>query len=201
MKNHGKKKLLFFLLLCISVVVLTVAFMAVFHIYRASLPRGCAYAEEIKVLNNSFPSDIIVYGEDVGFNEALNYRTIQQISEENLTSDSKHKYTFFVINDRQGKLEITDDEFALCKKMCDEHNMNFFYIGTQYLEHLQTFGFHRGLYTDDACGVGYVQGEMGHTTIQGLWTTTEEMYYSKNPELLGQLLAYSFVDDVIKMLN
>ncbi len=188
-------------LLIAAMVLLAIAFIWISKVVRTPTSVAGSYDKEIKVLNESFPSDIIVYGEDVGFHEALNYRTIEEISEENLTSDTKYKYTFFVINDRGGKLEITDEELKLCKKMCDEHNMNFFYIGTQYLEHLQAFGFHRGLYTDDACGVGYVQGEMGHTTIQGLWTTTEEMYYSKNPELLGQLLAYSFVDDVIKMLN
>lgn len=157
--------------------------------------------DEIKILNDNYPSDIIVYGEKIEFSAELNFRTITEISEDNLISDSKYKYTFFVINDREGKLNISDNEFELCKKMCDEYNMNFFYIGEQYLTHLKDFGFYNNLYMEDILGIGYVISPYGHTTIQGFWSSTEEEHYSNNNELLGQVLIYAFVDNVIKMVN
>lgn len=159
------------------------------------------YDDEIKILNDNYPSDIIVYGEDVGFDEDLKFRTISELSRASLTSASKYKYTFLVINDRKGELSITDDEFQLCKELCDEQNLNFFYIGEQYLYHLKDFGFYDSLYADNLCGIGYVVSPFGHTGMEGFWTETEEELYSDNPRLLGQVLAYAFVDNVIRMMN
>lgn len=162
----------------------------------------CNYEDEIKILNERFISDIIVYGEDVNFDKALNYRTITSITDDNLKSDSKYKYSFFIINDRTGNLKITDDEFMLCKKVCDENNINFYYIGKQYLEHLQEFGFHSGLYRDDLCGIGYIlKPVIGRSVLQGIWSTTEEEISKKNKGLLGQLLAVSFVNNIIRVFE
>lgn len=203
--NKKKKKILIVLLFIIGFAVLAVAVLALGSLLGTPISSddgGTAiYDNEIKVLNDNYPSDIIVFGEDVGFNSKLKFRTITEITEENLTSDSQYKYSFFVINDREGKLNISDEEFELCKKMCDENNLNFFYIGEHYLARLKNFGFYDGLYADNLLGIGYVITPTGHAAIQGFWTTEEEEHYHNNPDLLGQLLALSFVNDVIKMLN
>lgn len=159
------------------------------------------YEDEINVLNVNFPSDIIVYGEEVGFDSKLKYREITDITEENLTSDSKYKYTFLVINDREGKLDITEEDLALCKKMCEKKDMNFFYIGEKQLENLKTAGFYSLSSSDDVMGIGYVISPTGNVSVQGFWSSIEEEHSKKNSGLLGQILVYEFVDDVIKMMN
>lgn len=200
-----KKRILFFIFLLIGLGVVVIALIFGSKLFESPNTSGSVieslYDNEIKVLNDSYPSDIIVYGEDVGFDSKLKFRTITEITESNLTSDSKYKYTFFVINDREGKLNISDEEFTLCKKMCDGKNMNFFYIGEQYLSHLKNFGFYDSLYADNLLGIAYVIAPTGFATIQGFWTTEEEEHYQGNSGLLGQILAYAFVDDVIKMMN
>ena len=198
--NKKKFALLFTALFALIIIsVLVIVFSGSLEV--SSENAEGTYDDEIKILNDNYPSDIIVYGEDVGFDENLNFRTITELSSASLTSDPKYKYTFLVINDREGKLNITDDEFQLCKELCDEQNLNFFYIGEQYLSHLKDFGFYDSLYADNLCGIGYVISPFGHTTLQGVWTTTEEEIYPDNPELLGQILAYAFVDNVIRMMN
>lgn len=162
----------------------------------------CNYSDEIRILNENFPSDIVVYGEDVNFDQSLNYRVITQISEENLKCDKKYKYSFFVINDRSGNLEISDEEFALCKRLCDEKDINFYYIGEHYLAHLEEFGFHSGLFRDDLCGIGYVlKPAVGRSVVQGIWSRTEEEMAAQNDKLLGQILVMSFVNNVIRAFN
>jgi len=163
-----------------------------------------SYNGYIKVLNDSYPSDIIVYGEDIGFRSTLNYRVITEINEENLTSDPKYQYSFFVINDRSGSLKITDREFALCKKLADENNQSFFYIGQQYVQKLREFDFYDQLLTDQGSyyGVAYVISpfEPGHGMVHGFWMSTEEEHYLTNNELLGHILTLHFVD-TIKRFN
>ncbi len=197
-----KKKMIFIMIFVLGIIIVSILLIFGNNIWGLNSENiQGVYDKEIKILNNNFPSDIIVYGEDVGFDDKLNFRTVSELSEDSLKSNSEYRYTFLVINDREGKLKITDEEFQLCKKMCEDHNLNFYYIGSQYLLHLKDFGFHDGLYADDSCGIGYVISPFGYATIQGIWTMTEEEYYLNSPELLGQILACSFVDDVIKMMN
>lgn len=154
----------------------------------------CANPNDIRALNESYPSDIILYGEDGIFHESLNYRVIDKISESELISEPKFKYTFFVIVDREGKLNITDDEFRIVKNVCDNHNVNFYYIGEQYLDKLVQLGFTSELFYDNTRGIGYEirpTGEM--CEVEGFWSELEEEIYLKNRGLLGEILTREFV--------
>ena len=159
-----------------------------------------SYDGYIRILNDLCPSDIIVYGEDIGFRSTLNYRVITEITEDSLTSDPKYKYSFFVINDRSGALKITDDEFALCKRIAEENNQSFFYVGQQYFKKLKEFGFYDYLLTDpdNYHGVAYVISPFspGHGMIHGFWMSSEEEHYLKNNELLGHILTLQFTDAI-----
>lgn len=198
MKKHIKPLLIF-----LGIIIVVVSGWLIYQYFSQPVSNVVgSYDKEIKILNESYPSDIMVYGEDVGFDERLIYRTIDTLTEENLKSESKYKYSFLVINDRSGNLKITDEEFELCKMMCDEFDMNFYYIGEQYLTNLKNFGFCRGLYRDDLRGLAYViiPNTKEHADVQGFWTTAEEDIITKNPGLLGTALTYSFVDNVIRSI-
>ena len=162
-----------------------------------------SYEQSIYVLNENYPSDIVVLGDDVGFRDKLKYRQITEMTEENLRSEDSFKYTFFVINDRKGTLTLTDEDFALCKKIVDEKAISFYYIGTQYLPQLKKHGFFENEFTDDYMGIAYVlaSNPSGRASIHGLWTSLEEENFLINSELLGEVLVYSFVDDVIKKMS
>lgn len=194
------KKKLSSILLIVTISALVI-FVVIMKLSSSPKENGSVYENEIKVLNQSYPSDIIVFGEDVGFDPSLQYRTISELKEENLISESKYVYTFLVINDHAGKLNITDEQFKLCKKMLDEKKVNFYYIGKQYLSKLKDYGFYDALYGDDYCGIGTVISPFGTAPIQGLWREEDEEHFKENPGLLGQILAISFVDNVIRPMN
>lgn len=193
-----KKRLLIFFF-CFVVFAILILILCLFLQNNAEFSSD--YANEIRVLNESFPSDIIVYGEDVGFDATLNFRTISSITEENLTSDPKYLYTFLVINDRTGTVTITEEDLELCKKFCDENNLNFYYIGEQYLGLMNKIGFTYGLISPNTKSVAYVNAYGTQTAVHGLWNIEDDEYLDSNPGLLGQILAVSFVDHVIKTLN
>lgn len=193
------KKRLFIFFFSLSFLVVSISVL-VFFLQTNEAPSS-DYANEIRVLNESFPSDIIVYGEDVGFDSTLNFRTISSITEETLTSDSKYLYTFLVINDRTGTVSITEEELELCKKFCDENNMNFYYIGEQYLDQINEICFSYGMISPNAKSAAYINAYGIQTPLHGIWNIEDEEYLESNPGLLGQILAISFVDHVIKTLN
>ncbi|MFT3952480.1 MAG: hypothetical protein QM689_11160 [Oscillospiraceae bacterium] len=190
----------FFILVICAVVIFL---LHQYAITKAVNAKGDSYDQAIAVVNENYPSDIIAYGEDIGFRASLRFRTITEITEASLTSDQKYKYALFVINDRNGQLNISDQEFELIKRLTEEKNLNFYYIGTQYLQKLKEFGFYSTEYMNDYHGMGYVisRSPSGHSSIHGLWTSVEEENYKINHELLGDIVVDTFVDDVIKMLN
>lgn len=200
MKKHNK---LFSVLSVVIILSLVVAFLLFAVSYIVQNDILDSYDESIAILNQKYPSDIILYGEEIDFRSELNYRTIETLSKESLTSDEKYEYTFLIINDRQGNVKMTDEKIKELKILVDEMNISFYYIGQQYLSNLKDAGFYSNAFNDDYNGIGYVVSptEKGHASVHGLWTSVEEEHYKKNSELLGQVLVYSFVDDVIKILN
>lgn len=200
MKKHIK---LLPVLTVVIILALVMAFLLLVYPYIVQNGIRDSYDEAIAILNKRYPSDIILYGEEIDFRSELNYRTIETISKESLTSDEKYEYTFLVINDRQGTIKLTDEKIKELKILVDEMDISFYYIGQQYLSNLKEAGFYSNVYNDDYYGIGYVESptEKGRASVHGLWTSVEEEHYKNNFELLGQVLVYSFVDDVIEKLN
>lgn len=199
MKKHIKISILIVTVILVLVVIFLL-FVCPDILQNNSLD---SYDEAIVILNENCPSDIILYGEEIDFRSELNYRTIGTLSKEALTSDEKYEYTFLVINDRQGNVKLTDEKIKELKSLVDELNISFYYIGQQYLSDLKDAGFYSNVFNDDYYGIGYVVAptEKGHAGVHGLWTSVEEDHYKNNIELLGQVLACSFVDDVINKIN
>lgn len=162
-----------------------------------------SYDEAIYILNNSHPSRIYVYGDDVHFRDTLNYKNISTLDIAQFEKDAQYEYTFLVINDRSGKTPLNDNQCADLKKISDEKHLNVYYIGDKQLDKMKKAGFYRSEYADNYYSIAYICTPMepGHMALHGVWTTTEEEYIQKNPELLGDILANSFVDDVIKKFN
>ena len=92
-----------------------------------------------------------------------------------MSSEEKYKFSFFVIVDRNGKLNISDDEFKLVKRLCDSQKLSFYYIGEHYLEHLKELGFYSGFCSDGNLGFGYtVTPYGGNEEVEGFWTEREK---------------------------
>ena len=74
--------------------------------------EGDTYDKNIVIVNENFPSDIVIYGEEIKFREELKYRNIDKIDEANMIQDS-YEFRFLVINDRLGNVVLTKEDAAL----------------------------------------------------------------------------------------
>ena len=194
------------ILTIVLIIVATIGFVtASFFIWKNLFPHNefaDSYDEAIFILNENYPSEILVYGNDVGFREAVKYRAIEALSEEDFNlNTSSYKYHFLVINDINNDLSISKEDFIRCKKYADENKLNFYYIGKQYLDLLRELQFYGMGGNEENRGIAYVISPIGRDSYVGIWTTDDETYLEIRPEILGELLAFSFVDDVIKKMS
>jgi hypothetical protein len=161
-----------------------------------------SYDQDIIVINKNFPSEILLYGDDIHFREAVKYKKIDDIDDATLKTDKTFKYHFLIVNDLNNNLKITEDDFIRLKKHADENQLNFYYIGEQYLNVLRELGFYGVAYNDENRSVAYTISPYPPEMYSyvGIWTTNEEAALTINPEILGELLVYSFAH-VIKTIN
>jgi hypothetical protein len=165
-----------------------------------SVKPNNATDNHVKVINENYPTEIIVYGDIVEFDDGFVARTIDKISTENLTSDEKYMFSVLVINDLEGNAPVSDEEMKIITQMIDEEDMNFYYFGTNLLGPLKENGFYTDTLLPSDMFVARVHEPLEVITIIGMWDTqSNELYHTKNSKLLGQRLIRSIVRDIIKM--
>lgn len=146
-----------------------------------------AYSMEAEALDIEFNADIMVYGENPEFIDAVKYRTIDKITEETLNYDEEHGYRAIVLYDRKGTMNITDEQLLLIKAYVEEKGYDMFYIGKNYLDDFERLGFTVGCaedeYSLEYLGSSHVgedvqQDEVGNLYAEhGLWSDSDEENY------------------------
>ena len=137
-----------------------------------------------EALNIEFDADIIVYGENPEFRDTVKYRTINEITEEELNYEEEHGYRAIVLFDYKGTINITDEEMLLIKTYVEEKGYDMFYIGKNYLDDFERLGFTVGC-PEGAYSLEYLgsfnlgkqvqQDEVGNLYAEhGLWSDDDE---------------------------
>ena len=145
-----------------------------------------------EMLNVEFNADIIVYGENPEFRDTVNYRTINEITEEELKYEEEHGYRAIVLYDYKGTMNITDEELLLIKTYVEEKGYDMFYIGKNYLDDFERLGFTVGC-PEGAYSLEYLgsfnlgkqiqQNEVGNLYAEhGLWSDDDENHLAKDDE-------------------
>lgn len=136
-----KRKTIILIVSSIVVVAVVVAIL----IASLNRPHLTNSAERNTILlNETFPSDIIVYGEDFyvpDYYKDVKYRRVTSLNETTLASSDDFIYSFIVIIDSEGKLILSDEELDLIKRLIDEKYYSMFYFGTNSLDLLCEKGF------------------------------------------------------------
>ena len=105
---------------------LVVAIVVAILIVSLNRPHLTNSAERNTILlNETFPSDIIVYGEDFyvpDYYKDVKYRRVTSLNETTLASSDDFIYSFIVIIDSEGKLILSDEELDLIKRLIDERD-------------------------------------------------------------------------------
>lgn len=146
--------------------------------------KNDGYNIAAEALNIEFNADIIVYGEDPEFRDTVKYRTINEITEEELNYEEEHGYRAIVLFDYKGTINITDEELLLIKTYVEEKGYDMFYIGKNYLDDFKRLGFTVGC-PEGAYSLEYLgsfnlgkqiqQDEVGNLYAEhGLWSDDDE---------------------------
>ena len=143
--------------------------------------------------------DVLLYGDDIVFPRNLNCEKVSNIEEDTISND--HRTVYLIINDLDGNLDLSKDEFVYLKEYADEHsNFNYYYLGTDKLDFIEeTFQN-----CDQVCNFderdmssGYETREGDKMLIGGIWSKDdEECLTEDNPDMIGENLIWHMYQGV-----
>jgi hypothetical protein len=100
-----------------------------------------SYDKAITILTTSHPTQIIEYGEPIGFRDRLPVKKISSITHEALTNGSEeYERTVLIVNDSEGNTVITSDELNIIMQLVESCKLDFFYIGTSKQDTIKAYG-------------------------------------------------------------
>lgn len=131
-----------------------------------------ALSDEVKMLTETYPTDIIVYGNNIDFDKEIPSRKVDELDANVIYDDGEdYFYRVLIINDLEDELTFDEDDWEVIDQ-CIEKGCNLFYLGTQYLEVIKDrYNCNMGLNdTDMFIGIAH---EADNTTIgiYGVWDT------------------------------
>jgi hypothetical protein len=187
-------------------IVVAVAFVAILTSLPSKEEFVSSFDKALIVLTETYPSDVMIYGENIVFSadtHMLQPRIITEITANEIKKPVDKVYSFLVINDRDGSAKFSKADWITIKKLVDENEISFYYLGEQYLDILAELGFYGKVGMDGNLSVGYfiAPPPFNRSSAIGIWTKDEEALMSVRIEILGEILAASFVSDVIKEMN
>ena len=190
----------------IVVVIICVALL-LFAAYKISLNSNKAdneltsYEQDERLVTKVIPTEFIIYGEELGFDDMIFTSYISSIDSESLYLDTaKYRQAVIILNDLNGRLDITDAEWLLIKKYIDENgNYSLCYLGDGEFERMQELGVTEQLMSlyDGDLSVMIVHSGGEKIYITGTYTVEErDVYHANIPELILCTLTHFFKEDL-----
>lgn len=154
-----------------------------------------SYDQDIEFVMNIVPTEILLYGEKIDFRDSVTYTMIDKIDEN--IFNTKKQSVYLIINDLVGDSGITKDELAMLKKLLDKNNKaNLIYLGTKQADTLLSLGYSDQIGIDDSRSMTYTIYSGDRVSGWGLWTSEDERYQKKNPELIGELILFECAENI-----
>lgn len=129
--KKSKKALKIFLSILGVILIAVISFVIYGFMTMEDSPVD-SYGKDIITLNETYPSDIMLYGDDVVFRETLKYRKIDKIDEESLNAETQYHY--LIVNDLSRNAPLTREDIRLISDYVTKKRYTFFYLGTGYGE-------------------------------------------------------------------
>src|SRR5690554_4514493 len=165
----------------IAIVVIVCIFLGIKFLSSDSSDDD--YSKDIKILNN-FQIDIMIYGEDIPFNNNLITRKINSIN--SLTFSQSNKKQILILSDLNNSLNISDEELLVIKdNMDNNNNFDFYYLGTEKLGRLKELEF----FTEDrpvgdyCLAIVFYEGRREYFT--GVWAESDVVATNDNRETMA----------------
>lgn len=152
---------------------------------------------DVKIVTENYKTEIILYGDNIEFDDNCYVRKIDKITKENLTSDETFVYTVFIINDLNSTISIDNDDLKVIHNKIYNDKIDFYYFGKNSVAAIKEADiFHQNLSdTDMSLGVIYERGII--TEVVGTWSEEiHEYYLEKNPALLSETILAEIVSKI-----
>lgn len=183
----------------IVVIILLVAGVAVLAVKlfdKSKSKETLTGAEsDLNVLTKEYPTEILVYGAALEFDEKIATKNITEITSESLKKDSKYQYHLIVVNDLSAQYPLTDDQWNLIKGILDSGNdTSFFYLGNKQFDKICELGIVDAEASEIPNGnlsIGAFYRGGTKTTVTGTYTTAFPMTQKSICEAIMHEQAYS----------
>lgn len=95
----------------------------------------------LKIVTETYPTQIIVYGDKINFDSAISVKYIDVVNKETLTRESKYSYSLIIVNDLTGNATLSDDDWSLLSDLVKSDNTyNLFYLGDEDIDQILRVG-------------------------------------------------------------
>ena len=171
----------------------------------------------VLAMNNTHKTDVFVLGPDCHFRKDVAVKNIDSITETSVAPGADSEFHLIVINDMNGDISLSEEEYLTINKLVVEGDYALFYVGDSLtINKLVVEGDYALFYVGDSLNNEFASHnitkcafEPGHysfslrhyrgTIIQssGDWVEESILIYEENPEILGEIILY-FVYDIIR---
>ena len=101
--------------------------------------------KDTRILTESFPTKVIVLGDEFPvLPKGVNAEYIDHISGRAVDlSGTEYEYVMLIINDIQGSVTLTDEDYETIRQLLKQEKLFFSYLGKSKLMEFQKRGFHQ----------------------------------------------------------
>ena len=192
MKHKSKIKviIIIFVLLIIGAIVAfgTMYFNAFNKLAKEADSELTTVEEDILITTETYPTKMLVYGDEIDFDPKVNVEYINEISEESLKFDDEYSYHFIIINDIDNNVDVSAEELCMIGDIVKSDNKyNFMYLGSKELNTIESLGVlsvNKVMYAPDDLSVGLSHEGNRLITVTGTYCVGAE--YPLSEELLHE---------------
>lgn len=153
---------------------------------------GITTSEKIaKIISDTKPTDIIIRGDNVYFEEDVTYRHTEEITKNGLVSSYDYEYTILVINDLNNNVLLTDEEQKSIEMAIKEDNFCLIYLGEKYAERWENEDTSMYSVEGNICFMFFSIDGMLQKRI-GMLNDTDREDLEKYSHMLGDTLLHCF---------
>lgn len=153
----------------------------------------------VKVITETKPTDIIIFGEDIEFPAEISYRTVSYIDETTIESNDAYMYTILIVNDSNNTVLLSDKEQLCIEEAVSKEGFCLIYLGQKYSTR----------WDNEETPIVTIDGNMQFTyyTLDGtlcrrigMWLVQDQAELDTYPQMLGDTLMHCF-DLYLKEVN
>jgi hypothetical protein len=144
----------------------------------------------IKAMEELYPTDIILYGNDIYFKTKPDYRRVESLNKETLAGDKKYSYTVVIINDLDNSINLDADTITLLKQSMGNDGFSLIYLGERYKTTWDAPGLPIAYSEGNLCYMYYSVGGKQKENI-GAWKKSDQESLKQYPNMLGDVIIYN----------